>query len=174
MKKLARFALLLLVATLFAAVACAADPATVEASPAPAALVALLRDTLFPLVSALALGYLSLFLNRLGQKYKIEALTQKDNIVERLAFQGIALAEEKAAQLVGSKSALTGSQKLDVAIAYVCGAMPKLSREQADAMVHALLAQTPGIGATGDKTVSRDTLGILGTITPETVPTPTA
>ncbi|MFH1027802.1 MAG: hypothetical protein V1791_07360 [Pseudomonadota bacterium] len=169
MKKMFVFALAFL---LCATAVFAADPAAVDASSAPAALAALLRDSLFPLVSALALGYLSLFLNRLGQKYKIEALTQKDNIVERFAFQGIALAEEKAAQLVGSKAALTGVQKLDLAIAHICSAMPKISREQADAMVHSLLAQTSGVGATGGATVTRDSLGILGGATLETIPTP--
>lgn len=166
MKKMFVFALVFM---LCAVTAFAADPATVDVSSAPTALAGFLRDTIFPLVSALALGYLSLFLNRLGQKYKIEALTQKDNIVERLAFQGISLAEEKAAQLIGSKAELTGSQKLDLAIAHICNAMPKIKREQADAIVHALLAQSSGIGATGDKAVSRDSLGILQGSTLETI-----
>jgi hypothetical protein len=150
---------------LFSLSAFAADPASPAASPAPAAVAALLKETIFPLVTALALGYLSLFLNRLGQKYKIEALTQKDNIIERLAFQGIAFAEEKAAQLVGSKSALTGSQKLDLAIAYVCNAMPKISRDQADAIIHSLLGQTAGVGATGEMAVG-GTPGALAALEP--------
>jgi hypothetical protein len=162
MQKLLIFAMLLLVT---AVPALAADPAPAAVSTAPAAVAALLKETIFPLVTALALGYLSLFLNRLGQKYKIEALTQKDNIIERLAFQGIALAEEKAAQLVGSKSALTGVQKLDLAIAYVCNAMPKVSREQADAIIHSLLGQTTGVGATGEMAIG-GTPGALAALEP--------
>lgn len=155
MKKLLSFTLFTLALLVCVApVVFAADPATIDVSSAPTALASFLRETIFPLVSALALGYLSLFLNRLGQKYKIEALTQKDNIVEKLAFQGITLAEEKAAQLVGSKAALTGVQKLDLAIAHICSAMPKVSREQADAIIHSLLAQTSGIGATGQAAIT--------------------
>lgn len=162
MKKAFRIISSVLFLALIAGAAVAADQPTAT-SGAPAAVAALLKETLFPLVSALALGYLSLFLNRVGQKYKIEALTQRDNIIERFAMQGIALAEEKAAQLVGSKSELTGTQKLDIAIAHICDAMPRISREKADAIVHSLLAQTPGVGATGEKAVGGSS-GVLGTV----------
>jgi hypothetical protein len=134
----------------FIGVAVAADPvAPAAVSPAPAALVACLRDTVFPIVGTALMGFLSVFLARLGAKYKIDALTQKNNFVEQIAFQGISLAEEKAAQLVGSKSQLTGSDKMDIAIAHVLTAMPKVSEVQAESIVNGLLARIPGVGATG-------------------------
>jgi hypothetical protein len=131
-------------------IAYAADPvAPAAASPAPAALAAFLRDSVFPIVGTALMGFLSVFLARLGAKYKIDALTQKNNFVEQIAFQGITLAEEKAAQLVGSKSALTGSDKMDIAIAHVITNMPKFSPAQAESIVNGLLARIPGVGATG-------------------------
>jgi hypothetical protein len=133
---------------------CAADlipahlPADV-ASPAPAALSGFLRDSLFPVLSALCMGFLIPLINSIGAKWKIEALTQKGNYLERLAYQGITLAEERAAQLVGSKLELTGNQKLDIAVSHVLSIMPKISEAQANDMVHAVLAQIPGVGASG-------------------------
>ena len=123
-------------------------------SAAPAALETFLRDSLFPLLGALLMGVITPLIYRVAAKLKLDSLMQKNNWLERAAFQGIALAEERAAQLAGSKLAISGNQKLDVAIAHVLGVMPKVSAEQADAMVHALLAQIPSLGASGEKAVA--------------------
>ena len=134
---------------------------------APAALAVFLQQTISPLLTALLMGFIAKFLNSLGAKYKIDTLLQKDNFLEKLAFQGITLAEERAAQYAGSKLALTGSQKLDIAVSHILSAMPKVPDSQARSVVQALLAQTPGVGATGDTAISRDSLaGILGSSTP--------
>jgi hypothetical protein len=101
-----------------------------------------------------ATGVLAVFLQRLGKKYKIDALAKKDNILTRLAYQGITLAEEKASQLIGSKSALTGNDKLDIAVSHILSAMPKISPERAKAITEATLAQIPGVGATGNQAFS--------------------
>lgn len=142
--------------------ACAADTiatqtpaAAAAASPASAAVTGFLRDTVFPLVAAAFMGYLSLFLAKLGNKYHIETLTQKNNLVSDLAFQGISLAEEKAAQFVGSRMALNSNDKLSIAIAHVCAVMPKIDSESARRTVESLLAQTPNIGATGATVVGQ-------------------
>lgn len=159
---------LTLFALVVSAVAIAADPAAVPAvSPAPAALAAFLRDSVFPLISAALLGLLAIPLHWLGNKFKIDYLLQKDNAIERLAFQGISLAEEMAAKLVGSKSALTGNEKLDIAVSHILAAMPKVSKEQAERIVEALLAQIPGVGATKEAVVVRDP--IVGLATPISV-----
>jgi hypothetical protein len=136
-------------------IAYAADPvAPVAASPAPAALAGFLRDTVFPIISAILMGFLSVFLARLGAKYKIDALTQKNNFVEQIAMQGISLAEEKGAQLIGSKAQLTGNDKMDIAIAHVLTALPKIPPAQVQSIVNGLLARIPGVGATGDKALA--------------------
>ena len=126
----------------------AADPAPAATNPAPAALAAFLRDSVFPVIGAFLMGVVSIFLNRLGTKFKIEALTQRDNFLERLAHQGIALAEEKAAQYIGSRGSLTGRDKLDIAVAHVLAYVPKVGEAQARHIVESLLARIPGVGAT--------------------------
>jgi hypothetical protein len=135
-------------------VAIAADTiaahAPLAASPAPAAAADFLRDTVFPVLTSFVLGVFTLFMNRMGQKFKIQALSDKNSFVFKLAAQGVALAEEKAAQLVGSKAALTGSDKLDIAVAHVLAYAPKLTAAQAQNIVHSVLAQIPGAGATGE------------------------
>lgn len=146
----------------------AAEPAAQQAlSPAPAALATFLRDSVFPLISAALLGLLAIPLHWLGNKFKIDYLLQKTSAIERLAFQGISLAEEMAAKYVGSKAAITGSEKLDIAVSHILGAMPKVSKEQAERIVEALLAQIPGVGATKEAVVVRDP--IVGLATPISV-----
>lgn len=147
----------------------AAEPAAAPAvSPAPTALATFLRDSVFPLISAALLGLLAIPLHWLGNKFKIDYLLQKDNAVERLAFQGISLAEEMAAKLVGSKSALTGNEKLDIAVSHILSVMPKVSQEQAQRIVESLLAQIPGVGATKESVVVRDP--IVGLASPISAP----
>lgn len=131
-----------------AGIVLAADPAALVPPPALAVLAEFLQGTVFPIIGSLLLGVLSIFLTRLGNKYKIESLTQRNNLIERAAFQAITLAEEKAAQYIGSQQQLTGSGKMDLAIEYILSAVPSVTPERAQAITESLLAQIPGIGAT--------------------------
>lgn len=126
----------------------AAPPSAVSDSSVAAA--TFLQGTIFPVLTALFMGLVAVFLKKLGEKFGIDTLSQKNNILERLALQGITLAEEKAAQLIGSRAALTGNQKLDVAVGHILTFMPKISPSQAGALVESMLAQISGVGATKD------------------------
>lgn len=150
-KSLVSLCCLIIVVTV-AGIAIAAE--TAAPSPAPSALATVLRESVFPLIGSLLMGVLTIFLQRVGARFKIEALTQKDNFITQLAYQGITLAEEKAAQYVGSKAALTGSQKLDIAVSHILSIMPKVPPARAEAITHAVLAQIPGTGATGNNAFS--------------------
>jgi len=162
--------LVILIVLSVAAIAFAADPAATTIEPtAPQAVALFLKETLFPIIGSFFLGILGVFLNRFGTKYKIEALTHKDNFLTQLAYQGVTMAEEKAAQMVGSKAALTGSQKLDLAVSHILSIMPSVSPERAQAITEATLAQIPGIGATGDKSFSLSPL-----LSSLTIPLPVA
>lgn len=159
---------LLFILSLMATVAVAADLVPAHVNPAPAALADFLQQTVFPVLGALFMGVVTLFLNRLGAKYKIDLLMQRDNFLERVAFQGLTLAEEKAAKYAGSKMALTGNDKMDVAIAHILRLMPKVDEGHARAVVESLLAQIPGVGASGVQAVVRDSLVVPA----PTIPTP--
>lgn len=150
------------------ALAFAADPAVAPAvSPAPAALAAFLRDSVYPLLTAALLGLLAIPLRWLGNRFKIDYLMQRNNAIEQLAIQGISLAQEIAAKRIGSMPALTGIEKLDIAVSHVLQAMPAVSQDQAERIIQAMLAQIPGVGATKEQVVSRDGLiGISGTLQP--------
>jgi hypothetical protein len=144
-------------------------------NPAPAALAAFLSGTVFPVVGSLLMGVVSMLLVKLGNKFHIDALTQKNNILERLAFQGITLAEEKAAQLAGSRSALTGDQKIDLAISHILHFMPKISAGQAESLVESMLAQISGVGSTGATAYSQGaSLSLASTVIPEPAVSPLA
>lgn len=150
LKYLITAAIIVIIVTAAAFGADAPAAATPAVSPVPA----FLQATIFPLLTALFMGFVTRFLNQMGAKYKIEALTQKGNFLEQLAFQGISFAEEQAAKYVGSKAVLSGTDKLSLAVGYIMKAMPTVTPEQAENLVHALLAQISGAGATGDKALA--------------------
>lgn len=116
-----------------------------------------LQQTVFPVIGSLVLGLLSVLCTKIGQKFHIDSLTNKNNLLIQIATQGVAYAEEKAASLIGSKAQLTGSEKLDEAIAYICKALPKVSADDAQAAATAVLAMIPGVGATGNTAVAMGT-----------------
>lgn len=149
MKRTTLFILFVLPCLSFSGAAFAAE----SPGGASGALAGLLQGTVFPFVTSLFMAVVSVFLERLGRKYQIETLTKRNNILEQLAFQGITLAEETAARMLQGRVTLTGREKLDLAIKHVCAAMPRVSREQAEAVINALLAQTPGVGATKGKAI---------------------
>lgn len=165
----------LITLALTSALVWAGDPVPVAVATdntGPAALVAFLQGSIFPVVSSLLMGVVSMLLIKLGQKFHIDAISQKNNFLEKLAFQGITLAEERAAQLAGSRSALTGDQKVDIAISHVLQFMPKISATQAQSLVESLLAQISGVGSTGALAYSQGSsmVGILGSTPVEVLP----
>lgn len=148
--------ILFILSILVASLACAVDTVPAHVSQdAVNPLVAFLQQSIFPLITAFFMGIVTLFLNRLGKKYGIEALTQQNNLLEKVAFQGITKAEELAAIYVGSKAALTGQDKLSIAVKHILSVMPKVSQAQAESITHAILAQIPGVGASGDTAIER-------------------
>ena len=130
------------------AVAFAADPTPQQT------VASTLQQTVFPVIGSFFLGLVSLIVTKIVQKFKIDALTQQNNFLIQIAAQGVAYAEEKAASIIGSKAQLTGSQKLDIAIAYICKSLPKVSQEEAERAAMAALAMIPGVGATGAAAVA--------------------
>ena len=70
------------------------------------------------------------------------------------AKNAIGYAEELAsARLKEKEVKLTGREKLDSAIQKLMLSAPKISPEQADALIHSALGMVSGAGATGDKAV---------------------
>ena len=154
-----------ILAGMITAVAFGGDPAAslavASSAPVTNSLSAMLQATNFPVLSAFLMGVVTIFLTKLGNKFGVDALTQKNNILERLAFQGVTLAEEKAAQYVGSKSALTGNQKIDIAIGHILSFAPKISPTQAQSLVESTLARIGGAGATGSTVYSLSPASVI-------------
>lgn len=154
-----RFLFLLLFALTFTAPAvslAAACPLvygadTVAVNPVGDAVAGLLTGVVFPVLSALLLGLVGVVLNKVRQKYNLQISQQAQDNLEMLAQRGIAYAEEKAsAWAKQGVTKLTGKEKLDTAIAYMMNAAPRVSPEQAEALVHAVLGKVSGAGATGE------------------------
>lgn len=147
MKRHFLFALVSVVALLLVSVAFAADAVVPTAS--SGIMAGFLTGTVFPLLSALLLGLFSYGLKLLADKYKLGILADNNDLLMRVAAQGIAYAEEKAAIYADTKVPLNGNDKTSHAVSYILKAMPKLTPEQAQNAVHAVLAMIPGAGATG-------------------------
>jgi hypothetical protein len=124
------------------------DPMVSTAAVSPFA--AFLQQTLLPIASALVMALFTMLMNRLSQKWKIQALADQNSYLFKLAGQGIALAEERAAKLANGVDKLIGSQKLDIAVGHVLAFAPKVSHQQAQDIVHSVLAMIPGAGATAE------------------------
>ena len=124
-----------------------------------------LMQTVFPVLGALVLGFVSWAAQKVGAKYKIESLTTQNNFVTQLAAQGVAFAEEKAANFAKTAQPISGNDKLNAAIAYVMQMAPKVSTEQAQSLVTSALAMLPGVGATGNASV-----GTVPVIAPAVAP----
>lgn len=127
-----------------------------ESAPNPVgdALAHLLSANVFPLIAAALSALVGIVLDKIRKKYNLDISAKHQEQLEAFARQGIALAEEKAAAfLKANATRLTGQNKLDLAISHVIAMSPAITIEQADALVHSVLARTVGTGATGLSTV---------------------
>jgi hypothetical protein len=120
------------------------------------AVASLLEGVVFPVVTAFLLGLVGIVINKVRIKYNLDISAEKQSQLESLALRGIAYAEEKASDYAKNKAkTLTGSDKLDIAVAHILTAMPKISDRQAEAIVNSVLGQVKGLGASGEKAVSK-------------------
>lgn len=124
-------------------------------NPVGEAVAALLEGVVFPVLSAFLLGLVGVVLNKVRTKYNLNITEKHQQQLERLALQGIAYAEEKAAAAVKSNvTKITGRQKLDLAVAHILAGSPGVSPEAAERLVHSTLGRVFGAGATGKAAVS--------------------
>lgn len=123
-------------------------------NPVGGAVSGVLTGVVFPVLSALLMGLVGVVLNKIRQKFNLQISQQAQDNLEMLAQKGIAFAEEKAAAWAKEGvTKLTGREKLDTAIAYMMNAAPKVTHEQAENLVHAVLGRVYGAGATGENAV---------------------
>lgn len=159
--------LMVLLAVLYASICFGADSVvTINSTPFGEVLSTLLSQTVLPVLGALVLGFISWAAKAFGAKFKIDALTADNNFVTNLAAQGIAFAEEKAANYAKQAKPLSNNDKLNAAIAYVMQMAPKVTPEQAQSLVTSVLATLPGVGATGNVAVGVPTV-IVGPVPPK-------
>lgn len=146
-----RIKFITVVLVLLASALCLSPAMAAEAlNPVGEAASGLLSGVIFPVLSAFLLGLVTIILNKIRIKTGIQIAAGIQEQIERAAAAGIAFAEEKAAAAVKAKlTRLTGKEKLDLAIAHVITALPHVTPEQANAIVHATLGKAIGPGATG-------------------------
>lgn len=140
--------LFLLHSLLIATAGFAADPSVSDG------LASVWSGIVVPVLASLLLGLVALVLDKLRRKYNLQISSETQEYLESIAARAIALAEEKGAAYIKAEvKQITGREKLDIAIAHILEAAPKLTREQADNLVHMALARIHNAGATGQKVV---------------------
>jgi hypothetical protein len=123
-------------------------------TPLAEALGDLVVNTLLPVLVALAGTLASIALYRLKAWLKIKTSAEFDIWVSGRAEEAVQyVGETAAAKLKTAKVKMTGSEKLNIAVARLIERVPSLSREQAEMCVHAALARVSGEGATGKKVI---------------------
>ncbi len=114
----------------------------------------IVQNTITPLLTAGVLTMLGMLFACLQKKYHIQASQADQGYLEALALRAIAFAEEEGAQFIkehGSK--LPSDTKLADAVTFLLRAAPKLTRDDAQDLITAILGKTKGAGATEDKAV---------------------
>jgi hypothetical protein len=125
------------------------------------------------IASALALAIFGRFCAYLHTKWGIEVSTQQQQQFADIVGQGVAAAEEKGAAAIKTNSKLSGPMKYDSALKFIqqqanAAGLPKKIIDGAGEAIHAALAVTPGVGATGDA-IGTDTVPELARLRAELV-----
>ncbi len=119
------------------------------------AVVAVVQNTITPLLTAVVLALLGIFFAWLQKKYHIQASQARQDYVEAIAVRAIAFAEEEGAQFIkehGSK--LPSDTKLSDAVTFLLRTVPALSEDEARDLITAVLGKTSGAGATEDSAIT--------------------
>jgi hypothetical protein len=154
-----RFVVLMLMVALFIGcamsnVAFAADAALATQSALGSAVKDVVDNTIIPLLVALIGSLISIVLVKIKKKLNIQLSTETEAWIQRQAEAAVQMVAEKAASKIKyGNIALTKNEKLDMAIASLVSKVPHLTKEQADAYIHAALARIPGVGATGEQSL---------------------
>lgn len=120
-----------------------------------AAVKGLLNDTVIPLVVSLVGALISLALVKLKNKFNVELKAETEAWIRMQAENAVQMVAEKAAaaeKLNGIK--VGGNDKLNQAIAWLVTKVPAMTRDQADAYIHAAIARIPGVGSTGGQSLT--------------------
>ncbi len=154
-----RLVVLMLMAVLFIGtmsnVAFAADAAPATQSALGNAVKDTVDNTIIPLLVALIGSLISIVMVKIKKRLNIQLSAETEAWIQRQAEAAVQMVAEKAASKIKyNKIALTKNEKLDMAIASLVSKVPHLTKEQADAYIHAALARIPGIGATGDASLT--------------------
>lgn len=155
MKKL--MMVFVVIAIMFALVACfvpscvfaADEAAAAQASPLGSAIKGVVSDTVIPLLVSLVGILGSIVLIKLKNKFNVQLAAETEAWINRQAENAVQMVAEKSAAMVKWDNVTIGSSdKLNMAIASLVTKVPKLTKDQADAYIHAALARIPGVGAT--------------------------
>lgn len=132
-------------------VAFAADAPT-AADQFSTAVGVLFRDSIAPVITGFALGLIGVILDLVRKRTGLKLSQENEARLLEWAKQGVAIAQEKGEAYIKANAGrkMPGGDKLKIAMSHLMAFAPKVTPEQADALVHAALARTAGAGATKD------------------------
>lgn len=120
-----------------------------QPSPIGAALKGLIANDVIPLIVAIVSGLIGVLLLKVRQRFNIQIAAETEKWISAQAETAVQMVAEKAAAKIKYDNIrLSKNQKLDMAIASLISKVPALTKEQADAYIHAAIARIPSLGST--------------------------
>ncbi len=128
------------------------------------AVIAVVQNTITPLLTAGVLALLGILFAWLQKKSHIQASRAGQDYIEALAVRAIAFAEEEGAQFIKEHgSRLPSDTKLSDAVTFLLRSVPRLSEDEARDLITAVLGKTKGAGATEDSAITaQNAAGLAG------------
>ncbi len=108
---------------------------------------------IFPILQAGVLLAVTLALRWIGAKYKINFSQAQEDMVRQLALDAVAFTEEQTYKNLKIGMKLSPGGKMETALEFANKHAPKLDPDKVRDYIEAQLAQTKGVGATGERTV---------------------
>lgn len=117
-------------------------------------IIAILTKAIFPVLSAIIVGYAVAVARKLSKRLHLDLKQSDYDFVIKVAGDGASMAEEYGATMFKKyNKKLSSDDTTDVAVKHIIDVIPDITREAAKRFADIAVAHTPGLGATGDKSV---------------------
>jgi len=119
-------------------------------NPLTVSIIAVLTKTLFPLILAIVLGFVTVLIRKLSTKFNLQGSSELHALGTTVATSAVSMVEEYALSVLKEKGIkITSSGKFDMAVAHILDVIPSFSKKRAEGYANAAVAMATGIGSTG-------------------------
>ncbi len=117
-------------------------------------ILGLLTKAVFPVLSAIIVGYFVAIARKWSKRLHLETTQADYDFIAKVAQDAASMAEEYAASMFKKyNKKLSPDDTSDIAVKHILSVVPTITREAARRFADIAVAHTPGLGATGNKSV---------------------